>query len=98
LLIDEDGSVERVELTEPFAALLGDGRVVQARREIDASDVAPDVPDGPGATNAFQMDIGITDRARPFGVLAATFGEMIAVTPRIQHAPWRHANGARCER
>jgi len=46
LFIGEDGSVERAEPIEPFAALLEDGRVVQARRPVDARDVTTDAQTG----------------------------------------------------
>ena len=82
LFIGEDGSVERAELTEPFAALLEDGRVIQAVREMDGQDVTTNAQDGPGAPDPDETNEDATNRVRPSGVLLATLGETMAVTLR----------------
>jgi Recombinase zinc beta ribbon domain len=76
LLIDQDGSVERAEMTEPFAQLLiGDTQATLGR--------AQNAPDTPGAVPATEIP-GTTpgqttgaqggDRCRPANVLVMTLG------------------------
>ncbi len=68
LWIDEDGSVERAELTEPFAALLNTGQSV-----VIPSQMTPDEAERSAALDT------TPDRSRPSSVFTATFGN--TVTP-----------------
>jgi hypothetical protein len=88
LLIDEDGSVERVELTEQFAALL-DGTFVQTTPATDTDTTSHVAGD---ATDASTVDTDAT------GSTAADVENEVTFRIKQQHAPWRHAGGARCER
>jgi site-specific DNA recombinase len=77
LLIGEDGTVERAELTEPFAALLGQaetvGTYVTATPE-DTATAPHDVPDAPDQTD------DATDITRPSHVFTAMYGGQGQIT------------------
>jgi hypothetical protein len=82
LYIGQDGTVERADLTKPFAALLEVGETIRL--------AAPSAPADPAsqatldATNASGRADTTTDRARPSAVVLATFGERITITERAQ--------------
>ncbi|AEK45438.1 recombinase [Amycolatopsis mediterranei S699] len=82
LYIGQDGTVERADLTEPFAALLEMGETL--RRAVPSAPADPASQITPGATNASGSADATTDRARPSDVLLATFGERVAVTECAQ--------------
>jgi DNA invertase Pin-like site-specific DNA recombinase len=83
LFIGEDGEVERAELTEPFAALLGTGKVFAMQtttapdEHASASQIVVHAPD---ATE---------DRTRPSSVFNATYGDQAAVTESKQNTTHR---------
>jgi hypothetical protein len=59
LLIGEDGSVVRGQLTEPFAAMLTDGGTIYVGAPTVAESMSHTMPDGPVAPG------GVTNRCRP---------------------------------
>ncbi|MCU1685756.1 MAG: recombinase [Amycolatopsis sp.] len=79
LYIGRDGSVERVDLTEPFAALFEMGEAIRLAASPTATDPVPQ--NASGVADAPGTDLP-ADRARPSDVLLATFGERITVTER----------------
>ncbi len=80
LYIAEDGSVARVDFTEPFSALLEAAQVIRLS--------APSTPTTPASQTAAGETVSAdpahptADRARPSDVLVATFGERVAVAER----------------
>jgi site-specific DNA recombinase len=74
LFINEDGTVVRAELTEPFVALLDGGNVFQALP--DTTTDAQTAPDAPETTD------DTTDHPRPASAILAAHGDTMAVTLR----------------
>jgi site-specific DNA recombinase len=74
LFIGEDGTVERAELTEPFAALLDMGEIFEMRTGT--------APDGHATTSQIVTDAADTtdDRSRPSTVFTAMYGDQGDVT------------------
>jgi len=71
LLIGEDGGVEQYELTEPFAALLTDGRTLTlASEEPDTAATSHVTPDTKTTGQTAEVTV---ERSRPSRVLLATF-------------------------
>ncbi|HEV8556833.1 MAG TPA: recombinase family protein, partial [Actinophytocola sp.] len=65
LFISEDGSVERYELTEPFAALLDSGNTIIMPALTRPEDTAQASQNAPGAPISPETIEDITDRTRP---------------------------------
>jgi len=79
LFIEEDGSVERYELTEPFAALLDEDGItmktaIATNDTVTTSQTTPDAPAVPEVTE------DITDRCRPSSVFRAMDANQDVVT------------------
>jgi site-specific DNA recombinase len=77
LFIGEDGTVERAELTEPFAALLGQAETVDTyvtATPEDAPTTPHGVPDAPEPTD------DATDATRPSHVFTAMYGDQGEIT------------------
>jgi hypothetical protein len=75
LFIDQDGSVERAEMTEPFAQLLTDDRQSTpecAQNAPGASDAVPAI-ETPTATPGRTTSAQGNDRCRPANVLVRTY-------------------------
>jgi hypothetical protein len=68
LLIGEDGSVERAELTEPFRLLLDQGRAVTYQTCAEASQMISE------ATNPADSGAAHAKRSLPSSVFLATYG------------------------
>jgi hypothetical protein len=95
LFIGDDGSVEQAELTGPFAALLEDGRVIQARREIDAPDANPaaqDYPDAPISDETNADTTCSTGAFRAHGRTTAVTLRTYNTTPRKRVLAGRGVN------
>jgi site-specific DNA recombinase len=68
LLIGDDGSVERAELTEPFRLLLEGARALTYEADAKASQITSE------ATNLPGCDIASVERSLPSSVFVATYG------------------------
>ncbi|MGH2600637.1 MAG: hypothetical protein ACRDQW_02670 [Haloechinothrix sp.] len=78
LFIDEDGSVERYELTEPFAVLLGTGQTILAEAPTAEASDAHHMPEpsqiAPDGRTAGEAEETNGRRSTPSQVFMGTFG------------------------
>jgi site-specific DNA recombinase len=83
LWIGEDGSVERAQLTEPFAAMLTDGDTIYVVPHTVTGPMSHVVPDGPTTLD------NVTDQSRPFYATTVDWDTDMMVTLRTQNTTVR---------
>jgi hypothetical protein len=97
LYIGQYGTVERADLTEPFAALLEAGETIQLAAPSAPADPASQIV--PRRSDEARPTDTPAGCARPSAIVLATFGERIAVAERAYtNTPGEISRRAWCER